>query len=137
MIAATAENHPQIAGKTVLNFVNRDDGTVSVRTSADPRSLLLTDAGLVSVAREAADANGYTYFVSHENFADLDADILVAFLDSPEDAEEFFDLPYIASAPQVQEGRVAVIDDAAVIVAGGGGVLAVSPACVGGALLGP
>lgn len=122
MIAATAENHPQIAGKTVLNFVNRDDGTVSVRTSADPRSLLLTDAGLVSVAREAADANGYTYFVSHENFADLDSDILVAFLDSPEAAEAFFALPYIASAPQVAEGRVAVIDDEAVTMAVGGAI---------------
>ncbi|WP_332713064.1 ABC transporter substrate-binding protein [Pelagibacterium mangrovi] len=137
MIASTAENHPQIAGKTVLNFVNRDDGTVSVRTSADPRSLLLTDAGLVSVAREAADANGYTYFVSHENFADLDADILVAFLDSPEDAEEFFALPYIASAPQVQEGRVAVIDDEAVTMAVGGAISPLSLRWGWDAFIGP
>lgn len=137
MIAATAENHPQIAGKTVLNFVNRDDGTVSVRTSADPRSLLLTDAGLVSVAREAADANGYTYFVSHENFADLDADILVAFLDSPEAAEAFFALPYIASAPQFAQGRVAVIDDEAVTMAVGGAISPLSLRWGWDAFIGP
>ena len=137
MIAATAEDHPQIAGKTVLNFVNRDDGTVSVRTSADPRSLLLTDAGLVSVAREAADANGYTYFVSHENFADLDADILVAFLDSPQAAEAFFALPYIASAPQVAQGRVAVIDDEAVTMAVGGAISPLSLRWGWDAFIGP
>lgn len=122
MIAATAENHPQIAGKTVINFVNRNDGTVSVRTSADPRSQLLADAGMIPAETGEADAGGYADFVSHENFGRLQADIFVAFLDSSEAAEAFLGLPYIASAPQVEEGRVAVIDDEAVTMAVGGAI---------------
>ncbi|AEQ53424.1 ABC transporter substrate-binding protein [Pelagibacterium halotolerans] len=122
LIASTAIEHPEIAGKSFLNFVNRNDGTISVRNSADPRTLLLVEAGLVSVAEDDTGSTGYTYSVSHENFAQLEADVLVAFLNTTEAAEAFFALPYIASAPHVTEGRVAVVDSEALTMAVGGAI---------------
>lgn len=122
LIASAATDHPELAGKTVLNFVNRDDGTISVRNGFDPRTQLLVEAGLVSAADDDAGSTGYNYLVSHENFGDLDADILVAFLNTPQASEAFFALPYIASTPQVQQGRIAVIDSEALTMAVGGSI---------------
>lgn len=122
MIAAAAMEHPEISGKSVLNFVNRNDGTISVRNSADPRTRLLVEAGFVSVARDDTGSTGYTYSVSHENFAQLDADILVAFLNTPEAVADFVALPYIANAPHVLDQRMAIIDTEALTMAVGGAI---------------
>lgn len=122
LIASTAIDHPEIGGKTFLNFVNRNDGTISVRNSADPRTLLLAEAGLVSVAEDDIGSTGYTYLVSHENFAQLEADLLVAFLNTPEAAQAFLALPYIANAPHVIEDRIAVVDSEQLTMAVGGAI---------------
>lgn len=122
LIASAVTDNPELAGKSVLNFVNRNDGSVSVRNDSDPRTQLLVEAGLVSAADPDAGAGAFNYLVSHENFGDLDADILVAFLNTPDGAEAFFALPYIANTPPVQENRIAVIDSEELTMAVGGSI---------------
>lgn len=122
LIASAAGTHPEILGRTVINFVNRNDGTISVRNSNDPRTLLLAEAGMIAAAESDTGTTGYTYSVSHENFGTLDVDVMVAFLNTPEAAEAFFALPYIANAPHVRSGRVAVIDSEALTMAVGGAI---------------
>ena len=134
LIAATetllrdeAARHPQIIGKTVANFVDRNDGTVSMRKAFDPRTRLLVALGLVAAPdTETSEPDTFNYFLSYENFGSIDADILVAFLDSPEAAKTFFAQPYAARAPQVERGAFVVIDDAADTMAVGGAVTPMS-----------
>lgn len=126
-IADEVAKYPEIAGKTVINFVDSQDGTVSIRKAVDPRTQLLLSMGLVAASEpEGTDPEAFNYKISYENLTSLDADILVAFMDSPEQAETFFAQPYAARAPQVEQGAYVVIDGAAKSMAVGGAVTPLS-----------
>lgn len=126
-IADEVAKYPQIAGKSVVNFVDSGDGQISIRKAVDPRSKLLISFGLEPAPEpEGTDPEAFNYKLSYENLADIDADIMVAFLDSPEAAEAFFAQPFAARAPQVERGALVVIDGATKTMAVGGAVTPLS-----------
>lgn len=122
-----AARYPQISGKSVANFVDGSNGSVSMRKAVDPRSKLLVSLGLVQGPDAGeSDPGVFNYLLSYENFGTVDADILVAFMSSPEAAATFFAQPYAARAPQVKQGAYVVIDDSTRTMAVGGAVTPMS-----------
>lgn len=126
-IADEVAKYPQIAGKTVINLVRNSDSQASVRKAIDPRTQLLLSFGLLP-AKEPADSDptAFNYMLSYENFSEAPGDIMVAFMDSPEAAEDFFSQPLIARAPQVKKGALVVIDSTDKSMAVGGAVTPLS-----------
>lgn len=126
-IASEVAKYPAIAGKTVINFVDGGEGSISIRKAIDPRTKLLLSFGLLPAPElDNSDPGAFNYLLSYENLASLDADILVAFMDSPEAAEAFFAQPFAARAPQVEKGALVLIDGASTTMAVGGAVTPLS-----------
>lgn len=126
---AEADRYPALKGLVFANVLNRNDGTVAVRTGNDPRVRLFTDIGMVAapdVASGVPFPGAYSYALSFENFDQLEADILISFFDTAAAAEEFFALPYIASTPLVQKGAYARLEGEEITMAVSGAVTPLS-----------
>ncbi|GHA36862.1 periplasmic binding protein [Devosia pacifica] len=124
-----AAQYPALQEVTFVNFIDRDDGQVSVRTAEDPRTRLLVDLGMEPIEQApSASSFGstYAYGLSYENFDELDADVLVSFFDNPEDAEAFFARPYIQLAPQVQSNALARLEGEEITMAVSGAITPMS-----------
>lgn len=84
-LAQTAAEHPEFAGKTVsvVNF-DTDAATVNVYMPSDPRVQVLTELGFTVApgVSKLAESNPDKFFadISVENIADIDADVVVAFV---------------------------------------------------------
>ncbi|MEU2000027.1 iron-siderophore ABC transporter substrate-binding protein [Rhodococcus sp. NPDC019627] len=84
-LAHTAAEHPEFAGKTVsvVNF-DTDAATVNVYMPSDPRVQVLTELGFTVApgVSKLAESNPDKFFadISVENIADIDADVVVAFV---------------------------------------------------------
>lgn len=110
-IAAKAEEHPELAGKSVAMVFNTPDAFY-VYKPADPRVGFTLDLGLVNAESVDALANGdstFYYTLSQERLGDLESDILVSYADTPEASAEFLTSPEAELMGQVQDGRVAEI----------------------------
>ena len=126
---AEADRYPALQGLVFANVLNRNDGTVAVRTGDDPRVRLFTDIGMVAapdVASGVPFPGAFSYALSFENFDQLEADILISFFDTAAAAEEFFALPYIASTPRVQKGAYARLEGEEITMAVSGAVTPLS-----------
>lgn len=109
--AEQAAAHPEFDGVTVANIWD-GDGVVSVYTGADPRVAMMTDLGfeISSVAVADGDLDGVPAFeVSYEELDTIDADLLVTYHTSQEEAEAFLAKPEMQAIPAVAEGRVAQV----------------------------
>lgn len=113
-VAAQADAHPELAGKTVAMVWPAPD-TVYVYKPADARVAFTLDLGLVSAPSvEAAEgdataADSFYYELSHERIGELDSDILVAYADTQDQADQFLAAPAAQQLAQVREGRVAQV----------------------------
>lgn len=102
-----ADAYPELEGMVFANFVNRNDGQVSVRNAGDPRVELFADLGLVPAGKPdvaAGDPDTYYYLLSYENFDRIPAEVLISFFDNETAAEDFFALDLIQLSPLVQKG---------------------------------
>lgn len=116
-VAAAAEAHPELAGRTVAAVLDTPDAFY-VYEEADPRVEFLTDLGLeVAPSVEELSTGEATFYftLSPELVGGLTSDVLLSYSDTPEAAQAFLAKPYVATLPQVQSGAVASIEGQALV----------------------
>lgn len=109
--AETAAAHPELEGVTVANVWD-GDGVVSVYTAADPRVAMMTDLGfeIAPAVDQDTDLEGVpAYELSYEELDKLEADLLVSYHSTQDDADAFLDKPEMQAIPAVAAGRVAQV----------------------------
>jgi iron complex transport system substrate-binding protein len=108
-LAAQAEAHPELAGKTVAMVWDTGD-TFYVYEEADARVEFALALGLEvapAVRELETDESTFYFTLSHERLGELESDILVAFADTQEEMDRFLSSAPAQLMPQVREGRVA------------------------------
>lgn len=112
-LVETAAAHPEFEGKTFAGVWD-GDGFVYVYTEADSRIEVLTDLGLEvapSVAELDTSDGGFFYELSYEQLDQLDADFVVSYSNSKEEADAFLAKPELQAIPAVAAGKVAQVYD--------------------------
>ncbi|WP_353809336.1 iron-siderophore ABC transporter substrate-binding protein [Agromyces sp. SYSU T00194] len=111
--ATAAAEHPDFAGTTVANVWD-GDGFVYVYTAADARVDVLTDIGFEiapSVSELDTSDGGFYYELSYEELDKLDADVIVSYHSTEEEAAAFLEKSELQAIPAVAAGRVAQVFD--------------------------
>ncbi|RXZ43066.1 iron-siderophore ABC transporter substrate-binding protein [Agromyces binzhouensis] len=112
-LAEQAAAHPDFAGTTFAGVWD-GDGFVYVYTAADPRIEVLTELGLEvapSVSELDTSDGGFYYELSYEQLDQLDADVIVSYHGSREEADAFLAKPELQAIPAVAAGAVAQVHD--------------------------
>lgn len=112
-LAETAAAHPEFEGKTFAGVWD-GDGFLYVYTAADSRIEVLTELGLEvapSVAELDTSDGGFFYELSYEQLDQLDADFIVSYSNSKEEADAFLSKPELQAIPAVAAGKVAQVYD--------------------------
>lgn len=110
-LAAKAEEHPELAGKTVA-AVWDTAGTFYVYTPEDSRVEFLSALGLEDAPAVAELQNGdspFFYTLSYEQLDQLDADLVLSYHDTPAEADAFLSSAPISAIPAVSRGQVAQV----------------------------
>ena len=110
-LAAQAEAHPELAGKTVA-AVWDVAGTFYVYTAEDSRVEFLSGLGLEDAPAVAELANGdspFYYTLSYEQLDQLDSDLVISYHDTQEEADAFLMSAPIQAIPAVSRGQVAQV----------------------------
>jgi iron complex transport system substrate-binding protein len=110
-VAAQAEAHPELEGKTVALVWDTGD-TFYVYKPADSRVAFTLDLGLVNAPSVDALATGDSTFyftLSKERLPELTSDILVSYADTAEGSKAFLSSPSAKLMEQVQRGAVAEV----------------------------
>lgn len=108
-LADEAEAHPEFEGKTIA-AVYPGPNSLSVYTELDPRAAILTDLGFEmapSVSELDTSDGGFYYDLSFENLDKVDADVLVAYFGTQEEADAFMEDKKAQAIPAVAAGDVA------------------------------
>lgn len=108
-----AAAHPGFAGKTFAGVWD-GDGFVYVYTAADSRIEVLTELGLEvapSVSELDTSDGGFFYELSYEQLDQLEADFIVSYHSTEEEAAAFLDKPELQAIPAVAAGAVAQVYD--------------------------
>ena len=108
-LAAEAAAHPEFAGKTIAGVWDLA-GTFYVYKKEDPRIEFLFDLGFVNAPAVDELANGdstFFYTLSYEELDQLEADVVLSFTDTQEEADAFLTAPQTSVIPAVQAGAVA------------------------------
>jgi len=110
-LAAQAEAHPELAGKSVAMVWDTPDAFY-VYKPADPRvgfSLALGLQSAESVDELSTDESTFYFTLSYEQLDQLTSDILVSYADTPEASERFVTSDHGRLMDQVQAGAVAEV----------------------------
>jgi iron complex transport system substrate-binding protein len=110
-LAAQAEAHPELAGKTVA-AVWDVAGTFYVYTPEDSRVEFLSGLGLEDAPAVAELANGDSPFydtLSYEQLDQLESDLVISYHDTQEEADAFLASAPIQAIPAVSRGQVAQV----------------------------
>ncbi|MFE6257105.1 iron-siderophore ABC transporter substrate-binding protein [Agromyces sp. NPDC057865] len=110
-LAAQAEAHPELAGKTVA-AVWDVAGTFYVYTPEDSRVEFLSGLGLEDAPAVAELANGdspFYYTLSYEQLDQLESDLVISYHDTQEEADAFLASAPIQAIPAVSRGQVAQV----------------------------
>lgn len=110
-IAAAAQEHPELEGKTVA-AVWDVGGTFWVYKPQDARVDFLLDLGLESapaVEELATDEETFVYSLSYEETDRLVSDIVVNYASTQEEVDTFLGQSYAQAIPAVSDGAVANI----------------------------
>ena len=108
-----AAAHPDFAGKTFAGVWD-GDGFVYVYTAADSRIEVLTELGLEvapSVSELDTSDGGFYYELSYEQLDQLEADFIVSYHSTEEEAAAFLAKPELQAIPAVAAGAVAQVYD--------------------------
>ncbi|GHA36854.1 periplasmic binding protein [Devosia pacifica] len=115
-IADEVAQYPEIDG-TSFAAIAEYNNEVAVYAALDSRVKFLADLGMVvpQSVETLAQGNEFFFSLSFERFNELASDILISYFESDEEADAFYERPYIALSPQVEEGAVASIIGAELI----------------------
>ncbi|GAB3822638.1 iron-siderophore ABC transporter substrate-binding protein [Kribbella italica] len=116
-VAKVASEHPEFKGKTIS--VGSFGADNYVYMPGDPRVQILNEMGFVNApgVQKLEETNTKKEFalpISKEKVADIDADVLVAYVDGLS-AAKFAADPVYAALPSVKKGTAYVMDDQQVI----------------------
>ncbi|WP_052715681.1 ABC transporter substrate-binding protein [Devosia chinhatensis] len=106
-LAVETAPYPEMQGMVFANFINRNDGQVSVRNAGDPRVELFADLGMVPAGKPdvaTGEPDAFYYYLSYENFDRIPAEVLVSFFDNEQAAADFFAMDLIQLSPLVAKG---------------------------------
>ena len=112
-LAEQAAAHPEFEGTTFAGVWD-GDGFVYVYTAADSRIEVLTELGLEvapSVSELDTSDGGFFYELSYEQLDRLEADVIVSYHNTREEAEAFLAKPELQAIPAVAAGNVAQVYD--------------------------
>ncbi|WP_430646060.1 iron-siderophore ABC transporter substrate-binding protein [Agromyces sp. GXS1127] len=112
-LAEQAAEHPDFAGTTFAGVWD-GDGFVYVYTAADSRIEVLTELGLEvapSVSELDTSDGGFFYELSYEQLDQLEADVIVSYHNTKEEADAFLVKPELQAIPAVAAGQVAQVYD--------------------------
>jgi len=112
-LAEQAAEHPDFAGTTFAGVWD-GDGFVYVYTAADSRIEVLTELGLEvapSVSELDTSDGGFFTELSYEQLDQLDADVIVSYHSTKEEADAFLVKPELQAIPAVAAGKVAQVYD--------------------------
>lgn len=110
-VAAQADAHPELAGKTVALVWDTADAFY-VYKPADSRVAFTLDLGLVSAPSVEALASGddtFFYTLSPERLDELTSDLLVSYADDQAASDTFLSSPRAQLLEQVERGTVAEV----------------------------
>ena len=110
-LATAAAEHPELEGKTVA-AVSDVAGTFYVYKKADARVEFLFDLGLESAPSVDELSNGdstFYYTLSYEQLDKLEADILISYSDTQDEADAFLSSSHGLAIPAVKSGAVASV----------------------------
>jgi iron complex transport system substrate-binding protein len=110
-LAATAEEHPELAGNTVA-AVWDTAGTFYVYTPEDSRVEFLSALGLEDAPSVAELQNGdspFYFTLSYEQLDQLDSDLILSYHDTQAEADAFLESGPISAIPAVSRGQVAQV----------------------------
>lgn len=110
-VDAAAEEHPELAGRTVAAVAD-SAGTFYVYRDTDPRVEFTLDLGLESAPSVDELANGestFFYTLSYEELDKLTSDVLVVYAATQEEADRFLASKPAKAMAQVQNGTVAQV----------------------------
>lgn len=110
-LAARAEEHPELEGKTVA-AVWDVAGTFYVYTPEDARVEFLSGLGLEDAPSVAELANGdspFYYTLSYEQLDQLESDLILSYHDTQAEADAFLASAPIRAIPAVSRGQVAQV----------------------------
>nr|WP_246256825.1 iron-siderophore ABC transporter substrate-binding protein [Isoptericola halotolerans] len=109
-LADLAAEHPEIEGKTFAAIVDSpSDGLVYVYTPADPRVSILENLGVVSapsVDELDTSDGGFFYTLSYEELDKLEADFVIAYTYTQEEADTFGEGAALQAVPAIAEGNI-------------------------------
>lgn len=112
-LADQAAAHPEFDGTTFAGVWD-GGGFLYVYTAADSRIEVLTELGLEvapSVSELDTSDGGFFFELSYEQLDLLDADVIVSYHDTKEEADAFLAKPELQAVPAVAAGRVAQVYD--------------------------
>lgn len=108
--------YPELEGKTAAwVYLNPSDlSKISLYTSLDNRSRMLEEFGLTapSVVKENEDGKAFFVELSSERAAEIDADLLVTYVDSADQMEAVKADPNLGQIPALKNDAVVTIDNA-------------------------
>ncbi|MCS5718839.1 iron-siderophore ABC transporter substrate-binding protein [Herbiconiux sp. CPCC 205763] len=110
-LADAAAAHPEFKGKTIA-AVWDTAGTFYVYKKADPRVEFLLDLGFENAPAVDELANGdatFYYTLSYEQLDKLDADVVLSYSDTQDEADAFLSAPQTSVIPAVAAGHVAQV----------------------------
>lgn len=107
-IAAAADKHPQIKGKSVIvaSLSTTDKSKVDVYTTLDNRPKLLAELGMVNapIVEQLSQGDSFFAAVSAEQAATLDSDIFIAYTMQPGELESLRSDPLLGQIPAFGTG---------------------------------
>ena len=114
-IDAAKEDHPEIAGKSLIfgYLATTDLSTVGIYAPQDPRVSLMHDLGLKdapSVA-DAIEPGEFYGTVSAEKASDLESDVFLTWSENPGDMKTFTDHKLVGKIPAIEDGRAYAEED--------------------------
>ena len=108
VIADTAAEYPQLAGKTFTYAgPNADPSSFYVYTVMDNRPRLLVELGMKNspFVEERSEPGQFLFNISSERTAQLDADVFLTYATSEANVKELADDPLVAQIPAVADNR--------------------------------
>jgi len=109
--ADEAEKHPEFAGKTIAG-IWANPNNLSIYTGLDPRVAIMAKLGFEvapSVAALDTSDGGFFYEMSYEKADQLDADVIISYHETEEDATTLLANPKALAVPAIKSGAVAKV----------------------------
>jgi iron complex transport system substrate-binding protein len=109
VIADTAEEYPQIVGKSFIfaSIVTTDLSSVGIYTPEDNRPRMLEELGMVNapIVDKLSKPGQFYFSVSAERAPDLESDVLLTYEAKEGDMETFEKDPLIGEIPAIKSGN--------------------------------